>query len=249
MPDARAYLRHLAADKAEQQHLLLALSIHVSSFLRNPSAFRALANKIIPSLVADARRDEVKLRFWSVGCARGEEVYSLALVSRKIVEKTDQIAIIGTDISSDAIKKARRGGYCLDQLRNVSPEQLSQYFTSEGDKYRVGAELRQAVQFFRHDIVTEQPFYRADLILCRNLLIYFSRDLQQRVLETLAATLAPGGYLMLGRAETMAPDCRGLFQCVDPAERIYRRTRQLVFIRKRPFFVVVASIRGLACAT
>jgi chemotaxis protein methyltransferase CheR len=82
------------------------------------------------------------------------------------------------------------------------------------------------VQFFRHDIVAEQSFYRADLILCRNLLIYFSRQKQQQIIELLAKALLPGGYLVLGRAETMAPDCRGLFHCTDPAERIYRRVEK-----------------------
>ncbi len=221
--DCQAYVQQLSGNAVEQQQLLLALSIHVSSFFRNPSAFHALDKKIIPSLVADSQRLGSKLRFWSVGCARGEEAYSLALVSRRFVNEGSQMAIIGTDISSDAIRTARRGNYCSAQLRNIAPDQLGQYFSSHGTQYRVAAEIRKAVRFFRHDIVTEKPFYQADLILCRNLLIYFARDLQRQVLESLAGALTPGGYLMLGRAETMAPDCRTLFQCVDPAERIYKR--------------------------
>ncbi len=220
--DGQAYLQWLAESRTEQQQLLQALSIHVSSFFRNPSAFRALEKKILPSLLAEASRETAKLRVWSVGCARGEEAYSLALVCQKLQQQPGQIAIIGTDISAAAIKMARRGSYCLSQLANVSPDQLAHNFTLSGTEYRVTKELRQAVRFFRHDIVAEDPFYRADIILCRNLLIYFSRDQQQKILETLASALSPGGYLMLGRAETLAPDCRGLFQCIDAAERIYQ---------------------------
>lgn len=223
LPDPEAYLQVLADNAAEQQQLLQALSIHVSTFLRNPSAFRALRRKIVPALLAARRAQGGKLRFWSVGCAHGEEAYSLALICRKLQMVGDQVAIIGTDISSAAIRKARRGGYAEQQLRNLSAEQRSKYFTPCGHEYRVADELRDGVQFFRHDILAERPFYRADLILCRNLLIYFSREQQYKVVTTLAGALAPGGYLMLGRAETMAPACRELFQCVDPAERIYQR--------------------------
>ena len=225
LADAEAYLKQLVNDVTEQQQLLQALSIHVSSFFRNPSAFRTLTKKVIPLLLDVARSDGGKVRFWSVGCARGEEVYSLAILCDKLKTAQDQVVVIGTDISADAIRKARRGCYAVQQLRNVSPDQLARHFTCCGDEYQVTKNLRQTVQFFRHDLVTERPFYRADLILCRNLLIYFSRDQQRKTLETLARTLAPGGYLMLGRAETMAPDCHSLFQCIDPAERIYQRTR------------------------
>jgi len=79
------------------------------------------------------------------------------------------------------------------------------------------------VRFFRHDILCDPPFYRADLILCRNMLIYFSREQQQQILCTLADTLLPGGYLVLGRAETLVHSCRDFFRCIDPAERIYQR--------------------------
>ena len=100
---------------------------------------------------------------------------------------------------------------------------VAAFFSKNGRQYQLNNQLRERVQFFRHDILTDQPFYRADLLLCRNLLIYFSREQQRQVLEILATALLPGGYLVLGRAETMAPSCRELFVCINPAERIYRR--------------------------
>ena len=222
--DPEAYIALLQDDAAERQQLLLALSIHVSQFFRNPSSFAVLEKVVIPELLGVARKTRTKLRLWSVGCANGEEPYSLALLCRKLIRAEDQVAIIGTDISAAALKKARQGFFPEKRLTGVNPELLASCFERQGnDEYRLNEELRNSVQFFRHDILVDQPFYRADLILCRNLLIYFSRDQQRFILETLAGALQPGGVLMLGRAETLAPDCRNLFHCLDPAERIYRR--------------------------
>ncbi len=221
--DPETYLAILEEDAAERQQLMMALSIHVSSFFRNPSAFRALAREVIPRLRDTARENGAKLRFWSVGCAHGEEPYSLALLYRRQLGQTGDVAIIGTDISTVALKKARRGSYPLNRLADVSPDLFAKFFGPCGEEYRLAEEIRRAVQFFRHDITADAPFYRADLILCRNLLIYFSRAQQQKIVETLAGALLPGGFLMLGRAETLAPACRSLFHCVNPAERIYRR--------------------------
>lgn len=223
LKDPDSYLKILEEDAAERRHLLAALSIHVSSFFRNPSAFRVLARNIIPRLQEAARDKGSKLRFWSIGCAHGEEPYSLALLCQKQQLKQGQMAIIGTDICAAALKIARRGSYQRNRLAEVSPELFSRYFCPCGDEYRLAGEIRREVQFFRHDITTDPPFYRADLILCRNLLIYFSREQQQKIIETLAGALLPGGFLVLGRAETLAPACRSLFQCVNPAERVYRR--------------------------
>lgn len=225
--DPLNYSDELADKTDEQKQLIAALGIHVSHFFRNTSTFSALKSRILPELLRMSRRQNSKLRIWSVGCAHGEEPYSVALLLKKMLKKGDQLAILGTDLSSEALKRAKIGCYPVDRLKEVPPEMLEKYFSGKPPLYQINEEIRHLVQFFRHDIISEEVFYRADLILCRNLLIYFAREKQQQVLELLAGALSPGGYLVLGRAETMAPDCRNLFFCVDPAERIYRRTVDL----------------------
>jgi chemotaxis protein methyltransferase CheR len=225
--DPLQYSAELVGRADEQKRLIAAMGIHVSHFFRNPSTFSALEKRILPEVLRMSRRQNSKLRIWSVGCALGEEPYSVALLLKEMLQPGDQFAIVGTDLSPDALKRAKNGYYPEDRLKEVPPEMLVKYFSAQTQRYQINEEIRQLVQFFRHDIISEEIFYRADLILCRNLLIYFSRDKQQQVIKLLAGALSPGGYLVLGRAETLAPDCRNLFFCVDPAERIYRRTVDL----------------------
>ncbi len=231
--DPELYIQWLEENAREQEQLLAALSIHVSQFFRNPSAFDALETRVLPELLELSRRNKSKIRIWSVGCANGEEPYSLALLFKKLLREGDLMSIIGTDLSPEALKRAKQGRFHADRLRDVPEDMLFEFFSRQGPWYQLNQLIRDFVQFFRHDILADQPFYRADLILCRNLLIYFSREKQQQILEILAAALLPGGYLVLGRAETLAPACRELYNCIDPAERIYRRT--VVVEPLRPF--------------
>jgi len=221
--DPLHYSAQLTDRADEQKQLIAAMGIHVSHFFRNPSTFLALESRILPELLRMSRRQNSKLRIWSVGCAHGEEPYSVALLLKEMLQKGDQFAVVGTDLSPEALKMAKNGYYPPDRLKEVPPTMLEKYFSAQSPLYQIHEDIRQLVQFFRHDIISEEIFYRADLILCRNLLIYFAREKQQQVVELLAGALSPGGYLVLGRAETLAPDCRRLFFCVDPAERIYRR--------------------------
>ncbi|MEE4254058.1 MAG: protein-glutamate O-methyltransferase CheR [Desulfuromusa sp.] len=217
------YIDLLRDNIREQEQLLATLSIHVSQFFRNKSVFQALENKFLPGLLDISRRNRSKLRIWSVGCANGEEPYSIALLFQKWRRKGDLLSIVGTDLSPEALIRAKRGYFPAERICNVPSEVLTEYFINHGDQYQLIDSVREHVQFFRHDILADKPLYRATLILCRNLLIYFSREQQQQVLKILATALLPGGYLVLGRAETMATDCRNLFTCIDPAERIYLR--------------------------
>lgn len=224
--DPDRYVELLAADTHEQEKLLTALSVHVSHFFRNPSTYRVLEKTVLPELAERSRRQGGKLRIWSLACANGEEPYSVALLCRKLLSHLDRVSIIGTDLSAAAIQRAKQGCYEANRLQEVAEEDLQRFFVSRGERYCLVDEVKQLVRFFRHDILSDQPFYRADLILCRNLLIYFSRAQQKQVLRLLAAALPTDGYLVLGRAETMVSGCRDLFSCIDPAERIYRRLKK-----------------------
>lgn len=216
------YIAVLGSNEAEQEKLLEALTIHVSQFFRNPTTFAVLEEKILPELLRK-KSGVTELKVWSVGCAGGEEPYSIALLCDELCGPNDQVSILGSDVSADILKKARTGVYDAHRLVEVPDAVLSEYFHKEGVRYRLDERICNKVRFLRHDILQDRPFPRINLILCRNVLIYFSRAEQERILRTLASSLSPDGLLVLGRAESMMSDSRELFVCVDPAERIYRK--------------------------
>jgi len=223
LQDPAVYLESLRDNPVEQKTLVAALTIHVSHFFRNPSTFAVLERQVLPELLQRARQNKCKLRVWSVGCSGGEEPYSIALLCRRLMTEGDLLSIIATDLSPEILQAAKRARFPAVRLVEIPGETLKNSFTQDGDFFQLQDSIRQMVRFFRHDILSDPPFYRADLILCRNVLIYFSREQQQKILCKLADAILPGGYLVLGRAETLVPNCRDLFRCIDPAERIYQR--------------------------
>jgi len=217
------YLDRLEKDPTEQEKLLATLTIHVSHFFRNPSTYAVLEQRVLPELLLRGRNNKSKLRVWSVGCSSGEEPYSIALLCRTLMREGDLLSIIATDLSPKILLTAKRGRFPAERVKEIPAEILNRNFSQDSGCFQLHDPIRQLVRFFRHDILCDPPFYRADLILCRNMLIYFSREQQQQILCTLADTLLPGGYLVLGRAETLVHSCRDFFRCIDPAERIYQR--------------------------
>ncbi|MBW2475907.1 MAG: protein-glutamate O-methyltransferase CheR [Deltaproteobacteria bacterium] len=224
--DFRAYLMRLEEDPEEVDALLEAISIHVSHFFRDPGTFRCLERDVLPDLVAQAQEaGRHGLRFWSVGCATGEEVYSLALLMEEIDPGELTIEILGADISSPALENARRGRYDAIRLKEVPSAVLKKYFRQDGGLYQIDDRLRHAVRFERHDLLaTEACCPQSDLILCRNVLIYFSRAEQERILRQFATSLSPFGRLVLGRSEIMDGSSARLFTAEFPLERVYRRS-------------------------
>jgi len=219
-----AYLEKISADRDELDALLAVLTIHVSQFFRNPSTFRALEQLILPSLLDRLRNSgRSDLRIWSVGCAGGEEPYSLALLLAELNTQGLRVSLLGTDINQDILARARRAVFPAQRLAEVPPPVLERYFHPEGQDFRLCDEIRRQVEFRRHDILGEDDYPAADLTLCRNVLIYFSREEQDRILKRFAATVPAGGILVLGRTETLLGETRDLFLAESAAERIYRR--------------------------
>lgn len=219
------YPAHLAGSDDELDALLATLSIHVSQFFRNPETFRILERHVLPELCRLARaagRSEVRL--WSVGCAGGEEPYSLALLADELAPAGLGVAILATDVSEPVLAAAREARYEPSRLAEVPPGVRSRYFTAEAGRFRLDERVRAMVRFERHNVMAAEAFPPADLILCRNVLIYFSRAEQARILARFAAALPEGGALVLGRAEALAGPERALFRAEFPTERIYRRT-------------------------
>ncbi len=223
------YYRVLTHDPAEVERLFHHLTIHVTQFFRNPTAFRFLRSRILPGLVASLAgggKDHT-LRCWSAGCSTGEEAFSLAMLLKDVERELGQslrFHIFATDVDAASLEKAHRGVYPKEALRNLSPEETAAWFTPvEGGGFRVREELRKMVVFRQGDLLADAPTRSQHLVLCRNLLIYFSREEQEKVLERLADVLLPGGYLLLGKAETLVGRNRNYFLTVSPTERIYQK--------------------------
>lgn len=222
--DLRQYMQQLTSSSAEQEALLAMLSIQVSEFFRNPSVFRTLETEVLPPLLNRLRgRQQESLRIWSCGCARGEEAYSLALLCHPRLRPGEKMSILATDRNAQALAAARCGCYPAERVKQVPAALAQEYLQTREGQIQVDDCIRKRVRFFQHDLMTDRFFTRTDLILCRNLLIYLSREQQEHALTRLANALRPGGFLVLGRAESLVPGGRHLFQSFDSAERVYRR--------------------------
>lgn len=222
--DVAGYLRRLRTDGDELDALLATLSIHVSRFFRNPEMFQLLEQDVLPDLCrrvhAEGRRS---LRLWSVGCAAGEEAYSLALLIDQMPASGLEVDILGTDVSAPVLIAARHALYDRHRLTDVPPEVLRRYFREESGRFQLIDRIRSMVRYERHNIMAQGPFPPVDLVLCRNVLIYFARAEQARILANFSQALPPYGALVLGRSEVLEREMRTLYRSEYPIERIYRR--------------------------
>ena len=218
------YADYLLTTPEETKELLSDLLISVTSFFRDQHAYEALERHGVKRLFDDRNPErEDAIRAWVVGCATGEEAYSLAMLLHEEAARRKlhpQVQIFATDLDDGALATAREARYPRSIEANVSEERLARFFVDEGTHYRIRKELRECVLFASHSVIKEPPFLRLDLISCRNLLIYLERSLQQQLCSIFHYGLKPGRFLFLGSAETadVAPD---LFAPLDREARIY----------------------------
>lgn len=218
-----AYLNCLRTRPGECGALLQDLLISVTNFFRDPDCFAALEAHI-PSLFAGKGPNDT-VRVWVVACASGEEAYSVAMLlseHARTLEAPPLIQVFATDLDEQAVRTARDAVYPAAIEADVSDERLVRFFLKEQKGYRVRRELREMVLFAVHDVLHDSPFSRLDLVSCRNLLIYLTRESQVRVLETLHFSLLPNGKLFLGSSESIDENS-ALFSVVDKKHRIYTR--------------------------
>jgi len=218
------YLERLAADPDEGTRLLGSLSIHVSQFFRNQSLFDALQTKLLPQLVQRSAGQLVRL--WSVGCSAGQEPYSLAMLLSESFDSdknSGRFEILATDIDNRMLTLASAGCYEEQALQGISAERRERFFIPSGQGFRLCPQLRGLVSFRQMDLLQFAQYQPADLILCRNTLIYFNRPAQEKILHTFADILPQDGILVLGKSESMPNQLRSRFATLDPVERIYSR--------------------------
>jgi two-component system, chemotaxis family, CheB/CheR fusion protein len=218
------YLLYLRKNASEAEALFKDMLITVTNFFRDPEAFEALQEKTIPALVSKKNIDS-SLRIWVLGCATGEEAYSLAMilieVMGKIGKKVD-VQIFATDIDEEAIEFARAAVYPESIAADVSTERLERFFIKEKNIYKLKKQVREMVVFAIQNIIKDPPFSKLDLASCRNVLIYMDAMLQKKILPTLHYTLKEEGILFLGPSESIG-GFTDLFSPIDSKAKIFKR--------------------------
>ncbi|HEY4218375.1 MAG TPA: protein-glutamate O-methyltransferase CheR [Gemmatimonadaceae bacterium] len=220
------YARVLDTDAAEYERLLDALTINVTKLFRNWDVYASLATNVVPELW---RRDSKSIRVWSAGCATGDETYSLAILFHRFASVQGQqsqagrVTILGTDIDRQCLAAAERGEFAEADFADTPDELRDRYF-SDTPPFTIAPAIRPLVRFERRDLLSERaPAGPHDLVVCRNVMIYFDRQTQEALFEKFYDTLAPGGFLVLGKVETLLGAARSRFAPVDARERIFRR--------------------------
>jgi two-component system, chemotaxis family, CheB/CheR fusion protein len=221
----RQYLEKVSQDRAEVPLLLNTVLINVTEFFRDAPAWDYLRAEVLPRLLKDLRPGD-PFRAWSAGCASGEEAYSLAiLVAEQLGSSLPEydVKIYATDIDDEALNTARRGEYLAEKLRRVKPEWRDKYFQGKA-RLRVNRDIRRLVIFGRSNVVSDAPISHCNLVMCRNVLIYFDTKTQKNVLSRLHYALEPGGILFLGKAESKLTDSPQ-FRSLNGRWRIFQRVR------------------------
>lgn len=225
------YVHLLVGDSEELDNLYKDLLIGVTEFFRDPPAFRFLQDSVLPNIIKDRPSDE-EVRVWSAACATGEEAYSLAILldeSAKQFGFKGKITVFATDVHKASLEFASVGLYDKERLKNVSTERLENYFRKEGDQFRVKERLRKMVVFAPHNLVSDPPFTRMDLVTCRNLLIYLKPEVQHKILTMLHFALHPNGVLFLGASEGLGK-LSGEFEAVNMPFKMFRKVRDVKLV-------------------
>ncbi len=219
LPDFHQYHDYVKKNPSELKKLLDTLTINLSYFFRNPETFAYVKDSIFPIF----RKKRGTLRFWSAGCAHGEEPYSLAIIAAES-SLLRRVKIYGTDIDNHTLKEAIQGIYSPVGLQYTPTRIVTHYFRRTEKGYQVKEEIRKRVHFLKLDLFETSPFEPCDLIMCRNVLIYIDRNSQSTILKKLYGQLKSGGFLIIGKVELLIgiPEAK-LFEAVSRDEHVYRK--------------------------
>jgi two-component system, chemotaxis family, CheB/CheR fusion protein len=218
------YVKLVERDPTEVRGLYRDILIHVTRFFRDPESFDALKEVVFPRIVNDAAARR-PIRIWVPGCATGEEAYSIAIALLEFLGNdatSAPVQVFATDVSEDAIERARMGLYPESISADVSHERLRRYFTRADGQYRISKIVRDSCIFARQDLTRDPPFSKLDLIVCRNVLIYLGQRLQRKLMAVFHYALKPAGFLMLGTTETVSAHAE-LFAVQDKRNKIYTK--------------------------
>ena len=218
------YIDYLEVHPDEFLPLFNTVLINVTGFFRDPQAWQALAAQVLPRILESKGNDE-PIRCWSAGCASGQEAYTLAILLAEALGEPElrrRVKLYATDVDEDALVQARQGSYTEAEVEGLPAELLSRYFEKTGERWVFRSDLRRSLIFGRHDLVQDAAISRLDLLVCRNTLMYLNAETQAKVLARFHFALQRGGYLFLGKAETLLSHSN-TFRPVDLKTRIFQR--------------------------
>lgn len=218
------YAALIRGDAEEYALLLRALTINVSRFFRNAEVWEEVRTRVFPAMIG---MPSPFLNVWSAASAAGEEAYTIAILLREAADRDPGVnphrfRIVGTDIDPEALAGAVQAEYGELALAETSPERRERWFV-QGKRLRLAPEIRRMARFARHDLISEPFPAKQHLIVCRNAVIYFEREVQERIFGAFRESLVPGGFLLLGKAESLLGATAAGFESLLPAARLYRR--------------------------
>ncbi|MCD1294162.1 hypothetical protein CUJ83_04030 [Methanocella sp. CWC-04] len=225
----REYMKALDTMPGEYEKIVDAFTINVSEFFRDKETFKVIMHTVIPSIINEKTVQGRKMiRIWSAGCACGEEVHSISMILHELLGSSYDkftISLYATDIDDACMKKAKDGVYEMTSFRNVDKALLEKYTVpSESGKLALKPEIKRNIHYRRYDLIKGDKFGSFfDLILCRNVMIYFSEEQKKKLLMDFYNSLSSSGYLVIGKTETLVGDSRNLLEVVNNQERIYRK--------------------------
>lgn len=227
----QSYVRYLQTNPKEVEILFKELLIGVTSFFRDPALWEKLKESVFPDLIKKMPSGYT-LRAWVPACSTGEEAYSLAMIFKEVLEKSESnkklsLQIFATDIDVEAIEKARKGVFAPNITVDVSQERINRFFNLEGEGYRVSNAIREMVIFAPQNVIKDPPFTKLDILSCRNMLIYMESELQKKIIKLFQYVLNDDGILILGTAETLGNQKDGMKE-LDSKLKIYKRTQFLL---------------------
>jgi chemotaxis protein methyltransferase CheR len=216
------YARMLQEDSTEYGRLVDALTVNVSKFFRNPEVWEVVSSRVLPELYATGR----PFRAWSAGCAAGEEAYSLSILAREHEAAAGlghgRVQVLGTDIDRGILAAAARAEYTDFAMTDIDPVLRERWFTRDR-VYRLRPRAQQGVRFEHHDLMRDEFPAGLQLIMCRNVIIYFERSIQEALFRRFHEALAPGGFLVLGKVEALFGAAAALYQPVANRQRVFRK--------------------------
>ena len=221
-PNMESFARMLEENNTEVELLIKDILIGVTRFFRDRDHFEKLKLTALTNILSNGDPSE-PIRIWSAGCSTGEEAYSIAILMQELMEELGrkrEVKIFATDIDTQAIEKASKGIFPESISEDITPDRLAKYFTEKNDQYHISKEIRKMIIFAPHNMFSDPPFGKLDLISCRNVLIYFQPVLQKAVFAIFHTALKNGGYLFLGKSET-ASEYSSVFKAVATTEKIY----------------------------
>jgi Methylase of chemotaxis methyl-accepting proteins len=220
------YVNLLQSNDKEYPELMETLTVNVTNFFRNTEVYDIVEKEVLPAIIKTKNTGLRSIRIWSAGCSIGVEAYSIAMLLHHILGddfKKFNIKITGTDIDRESLLKAQKGVYSNTEMKDVRPAFLKKYFTKEGNNYIISDELRNIAQFKKQDLISGPKMNGFDAVFCRNVTIYFQKELQEKLYMDFYNALGKDGFFVMGKTETLIGPSKDLYKAYNSKERIYQK--------------------------